>query len=109
MELYLAYIIELNDINYTLQFLEIMKMCISNQQNAYILFSNKKIYSLFLDIAFTFYKENDTKLAECHEKSKSILIDIFANSVSYMEKNHGTNPCSDIDTIFIWGYEVFER
>ena len=109
MELLFAYIKELNDINYTLLFLEKIQLCISNQQNAYIIFSNKAIYSSFLDIVFDFYQTKDKKLAKYYDKSKSILLDIFANSVSYMEKSHSINPCSDIDIILIWGHGAFER
>ena len=109
IEILFAYIKELNDINYTLKFLEKMQLFASNPQNAYTLFSNKKIFALFLDLTFSFYKTNDKKLSECYNKSKSIILDIFINAIFYMEKSHVINPCSDIDVIFIWGYEVNER
>ena len=109
IEILLAYIKELNDISYTLKFLEKMQLFVSNPQNAYTLFSNKKIYTLLLDLTFSFYQTNDKKLSECYNKSKSIILDIFINSIFYMEKSHVINPCSDIDVIFIWGYEENER
>ena len=109
IEILFSYIKELNDINYTLQFLETIQSIITNPQSAYTIFSNKKIYSTFLDFTFSFYKINDKYLSQCYAKSKSIILDIFINSIFYMEKNHNINPCSDIDTIFIWGHEIFER
>ena len=111
IEILFSYINELNDINYTIQFLDKMHLFISNFQNAYTIFSNKKIYSVFLDFSFSCYKtkNNDKKESECFSKSKTITLEVFINSLIYMEKNHVINPCSDIDTIFIWGHELFER
>ena len=109
IEILFAYIKELNDINYTIKFLEKLHLFIANPQSSYTIFSNKKIYSIFLDFTFSFYKTSDKKLSECYNKSKSIILDIFINSIFYMEKNHVINPCSDIDTIFVWGHEVYER
>ena len=109
IEILFAYIKELNDINYTTNFLDKMHLFISNPQSAYTIFSNKKIFSLFLDFTFSFYKKEDKKSSECLNKSKSILLDIFINSIFYMEKNHVINPCSDIDTIFIWGHETYDQ
>ena len=109
IEMLFAYINELDDINYTFKFLEKMELFISNPESSYNIFSNKKIFSLFLDFTFNFYKSNDKKLSECYTKSKSIILNIFINSLLYMEKNHVINPCSDIDTVFIWGQEVYQR
>ena len=109
IEMLFAYINELDDINYTFKFLEKMELFISNPESSYNIFSNKKIFSLFLDFTFTFYKSSDKKLSECFTKSKSLILDIFINSLLYMEKNHVINPCSDIDTVFIWGQEVYQR
>ena len=109
IEILFSYIKELNDISYTIPFLEKIQSIVSNPQSAYTIFSNKKIYSIFLDFTFSFYKIMDKNLSECYNKSKSIILDIFINSVSYMEKNHNINPCSDIDIIFIWGHQVYER
>ena len=109
IEILFAYIKELNDINYTINFLEKMQLFISNPQSAYTIFSNKKIFSIFLDFTYSFYKNEDKKLSECFNKSKSILLDIFINSIFYMEKSHVINPCSNIDTIFIWGHEIHEK
>ena len=109
IEILFAYIKELNDINYTNKFLEKLQKFVSNPQSSYTIFSNKKIYSTFLDFTFSFYKMNDKKSSECYNKGKSIILDIFINSILYMEKNHNINPCSDIDTIFIWAHAVYER
>ena len=109
IEILFAYIKELNDINYTVKFLEKLHLFIANPQSSYTIFSNKKIYSLFLDFTFSFYKLSDKKLSECYNKSKSIILDIFINSIFYMEKNHVINPCSDIDTLFLWGHGAYER
>ena len=109
IEILFAYINELNDINYTIKFIEKLKLFISNPQSSYILFTNKKIFSLFLDFTFSFYKLNDKKMSECYIKSKNIILDIFINSLLYMEKSHVINPCSYIDTLFIWSSLVYER
>ena len=109
IEILFAYIKELNDINYTNKFLEKLQLFVSNPQSSYTIFSNKKIYSIFLDFTFSFYKMNDKRSSECYNKGKSIILDIFINSILYMEKNHSINPCSDIDTIFIWAHGVYER
>ena len=109
IEILFAYIKELNDINYTINFLDKMSLFISNPQSAYTIFSNKKIFSMFLDFTFSFYKKEDKKSSECYNKSKSILLDIFINSVFYMEKNHVINPCSHIDSVFIWGHKIYDQ
>ena len=109
IEILFAYIKELNDINYTIKFLEKLQLFMANPQSSYTIFTNKKIYSIFLDFTFSFYKINDKKLSECYNKSKNIILDIFINSILYMEKNHVINPCSDIDTLLLWGLEAYER
>ena len=55
IEILFAYIKELNDINYTNKFLEKLQLFVSNPQSSYTIFSNKKIYSIFLDFTFSFY------------------------------------------------------
>ena len=101
-----AYIKELNDLNYTLKFLDQMIIFISNPQNSYTIFSNKSIYLKFLSFNFKYYKSSDKK---CFEKSKTILLDIFINSLLYMEKNHVINPCSEMYIIFDWLKDIIAK
>ena len=104
-----ALIKELNDINYTLKSLDIMQLLISNPQNAYTIFSNKAISLKFLTFNFNYYKSEDKKLLQCFNKSKSIILDIFINSLLYMEKNTVINPSSELYMIFIWMKNILEE
>jgi hypothetical protein len=86
-----------------------MQLLISNPQNAYTIFSNKAISLKFLTFNFNYYKSEDKKLLQCFNKSKSIILDIFINSLLYMEKNTVINPSSELYMIFIWMKNILEE
>ena len=104
-----SYIKDLNDIDYTLNFLDKVYLIISNAQNAYTIFSCKNIYCELFLINFKYYKSTDIKNKQCFTKSKSILLDIFINALLYMEKNHNINPCSEMHIILIWSKKILEE
>ena len=99
---------ELNDVNLTLKFLDsIDKLTSNNEQNSYSLLANKKIYSLFLDTTFKFYKKKEKTEIKLYELGKAILLNIFMNSFSYVEKKKMDKyPCYEIDSIFLWGEQI---
>ena len=97
-----AFIRELNDIDYTIKFLDQIQKFISNIQNSYTIFSFKNIIFHFLSFNYFYYRSTEKKQKLCFNKSKNILLDIFINSLLYMEKNTNINPCSEMYVIFIW-------
>lgn len=62
---------EINDINLTIKLFEsIEKLLKNNDKNCFILLSNKKFYTLFLDTVFKYYKKNEEKEKNCSKWEK---------------------------------------
>ena len=99
---------EVNDIKLTLRFFTaIQQLLINNDKNSYILLINKKIYSLFLDTTFKFYKSDKEEEKKLYEMGQDILLKIFINSFTHVEKSHiDKYPCNEIDSIFLWGEKI---
>ena len=102
---------EINDINLTIKLFEsIEKLLKNNDKNCFILLSNKKFYTLFLDTVFKYYKKNEEKEKKLFEMGKDMLINMFLNSFAYVEKAHiDKYPCNELDSIFLWGEKISEN
>ena len=100
---------EINDINFTIKFLEIIEKLGDSQENTYILFSNKKILSFILNIYFSNYKKNSKSEISCFNLCEKILSKLFISSLRYMENNLNVNPCCEIETFFLWGDKIISE
>ena len=101
---------EVNDINSTLKFFEtINKLITNNPQNCFNLLNNKKLYSLFLETTFKFYKKEGKEEKKVYELGKNIILNIFISSFIHVEnKKIDKYPSIELDTIFLWGEQTFK-
>ena len=60
LEIIFALIKEVNDINLTLNFFESIEKTITHEDNSLTLLNDKKIYALFTETTFNFYKKEGT-------------------------------------------------
>ena len=114
LEIIFALIKEVNDINLTLNFFESIEKTITHEDNSLTLLNDKKIYALFTETTFNFYKKEGTIEKKIYETGKSILLGIFINSFKCIEKKikdqknqknneyNYNNPCYEIDSFFLW-------
>ena len=114
---------EYNDANLTIKIIESFKKMILHLDNCYHLLKHKKIYSLFMETTFKFYKKEEKEEKNIYELGKKVLLDIFINSFKYIEKgndekkkknkeqkgqkNNENNkadeyPCFELESIFLW-------
>ena len=93
-----------NDPDFTLKFINSLESIVEKGQNAYILLLNKKIISLILDMSFRMFKSDEKKIKNLFNKSRSLITNIFNNTISFLEKSKVFYPFDEIDTgIFLWG------
>ena len=79
-------------------------------ENAYIIFSNIKIFSSFLEVAFNNYKLDGNDDIKCFTLCKNIMIKSFINSFAYCYKNlPNIYPCKNIEILFIWGNKTIQE
>jgi hypothetical protein len=114
LEIIFALTKEVNDINLTLNFFESIEKTITHEDNSLILLNDKKIYALFTETTFNFYKKEGTIEKKIYETGKNILLEIFINSFKCIEKKikeqknqknneyNYNNPCYQIDSFFLW-------
>ena len=101
---------EINDIDLTLKFFELMKKLISLDFNCFIILTNQKIYANFLNLTFKFLNSNNNIEQKISKIGKEIIISIFQNSFNYIEKNNLNKfPCYEIRTMFLWGEEIIKK
>jgi hypothetical protein len=95
---------ELNDPNFTLKFIQLLELLVDKQQNAYNLLLNKKIISSILDMAFRMFNSEDKVIKALYNKARSLITNIFNNTVRFLEQSRVIYPYDEIDTgIFLWG------
>ena len=95
---------ELNDPDFTLKFIQLLELLVDKQQNAYNLLLNKKIISSILDMAFRMFNSDDQIIKSLYNKARSLITNIFNNTIRFLEKSRVIFPFDEIDTgIFLWG------
>ena len=99
----------LKDKKYIINFFEIINKLITNPENCYELFFDKKLYSSFLDITFDCFKKNTKEEKECFNLGKNILVTLFINSFICCEQHQNLNPGNEVETLFLWGDNIFEE
>ena len=101
---------EIQDINLTLKFFELIKTLISLDFNCFKILTNKKIFANFLDLTFKFSNSKNDIGQKIYQLGRQILFIIFANSFNYIieKKNIGKYPCFEIRTMFLWGEEIIK-
>ena len=97
---------DINDPMFTFKFLNTIEPVIKDNKNAITLFFNKKIFSCFLDIAFTNFKNTDSQRNACGNLVKEIILNIFANSLIGLESKGDLFPCYQLEVLFLWGDKI---
>ena len=101
---------KLNDSDFTLKFIQYLELLLDKEQNAYIILLNKKSISSILDITFNLSKSEDKKIKNIYYKSKSLISNIFNNTINYLEKSKIMYPFDGIDTsLFLWGDNIIMK
>ena len=103
LELLLCFAYELNDIEFNLQCIKIVEKISELPLNAYRLVEHEKIIPALLDIAYNYFKSTDKKEQKCFEMIKTVILNIYLNSIIHLEKTHSLYPCDKIETILLWG------
>ena len=95
---------QLNDTDFTLKFIKFLELIIDNQQNAYILLLNKKVVYSLLDMSFKLSKKEGEEIKTIYNMSKSLISNIFNNTINYLEKSKIIYPFDEIGmSLFLWG------
>ena len=98
---------QLNNPQFTFNFIQFLEFVVEKEQNAYNLLLNKNIISLILDLSFKMFKSNDKLTNKNYDRSKSLIANIFNNTISYLEQSRLIYPFDEIDTsLFLWGDNV---
>ena len=103
---------EIKDHKFNNKFFNIINNIIIKRENAYILFTNQNIMISILDISLHYFTIiNDNKNTnnvnevnenkKCYELSKIVIINLFINSLYFMEMYK--NMKKKIEIFFIWG------
>ena len=111
LELLSAFISELKDNKFTTKFYNIVKNIIFKVENAYALFNNESFMNSIIDISFNYYlllnnkNEKNEENKKIYDLSKTFVINLFMNSLTYMESQININifPLKRIETFLIWG------
>ena len=102
----LSLALEVNDVNFTMKTIKNLELISNSPQNAYILIDNDIIISFLLDLAFIYYRSHDKQERKCYEIIKSVILNCFLNSLSYLEKTRIIFPCDKLEIIFLWGDKI---
>ena len=95
---------------YILKFLKAMKIIVKIPDNAYIIFSNMKVFSSFLDIAFDNYRIKGKEEETCYNLCKDILIESFTYSFEYCHQNFPDKyPGKYLEIVLIWGNKIIKE
>ena len=106
---------ELNDSVFTHKLLNTLLKLVKNKHiNGYKLIQNKIIISSILDIIFNnIDHKKDENREKCFNIGQSLLVNIFTNSLSYIENNKDNVinynfilPAAELETVFIWGDKI---
>ena len=95
---------------YIIKFLKAIKKIVKILDNAYTIFSNMKVVSSFLDIAFENYTIKGKEEETCYNLSKDILIDSFTYSFEYcQQKSPDKYPGKYLEIVLIWGNKIIKE
>ena len=106
LELLLALAYQINDVDFNIECIKKLELISDLPLNAYRLVEYDKIILSLLDIAYKYYKSKDKKEQKCFEMIKSVIINIYLNSLKHLEKTHSLYPCDKIETILLWGDKI---
>ena len=106
LEIFFSLVDSINNSKYTLFFIQFLKELSQNGQNAYTFLLNKDTLIWTLNIAFKTYGNTEKIDNNCFNETKSIIINIFNNATTYLEKTRVLYPCDEIDDIFLWGNKM---
>ena len=95
---------------YIIKFLKAIKKIVKILDNAYTIFSNMKVVSSFLDIAFENYTIKGKEEETCYNLTKDILIDSFTYSFEYcQQKSPDKYPGKYLEIVLIWGNKIIKE
>ena len=101
---------EIQNKQYIIKFLNAIKTIIKIPENSYIIFSNMKVFSSFLDTAFENYRIKGKEEETCFNLSNDILIESFTYSFEYCHKNCPDKyPGKYLEIILIWGNKIIKE
>ena len=107
LEVLFSCVDQLNSREFTLNFIQFLELIVEKEQNAYNLLLNKKIITLILDLSFRTFRSHDKLTYNIYDKTKSLVANIFNNTISYLEQSRIINPFDEIDTsLFLWADSV---
>ena len=106
LELLLVLANQINDIDFNMECIKKIELISCLPLNAYRLVEYEKIILSLLDIAYKYYKSKDKKEQKCFEMIKSVILNIYLNSLKYLEKIHSLYPCDKIENILLWGDKI---
>ena len=93
------------DDDFNFQFISDLEILINSPQNSFLILLNDKLFSLLLDIIFKYYtkQENIPKKIELYKKSSKLCVDIFINSLHYLENQNMELPMKRLEIFLLWG------
>ena len=107
LEILVICVEKFNDIEFTFKYLQFLELVVDKEQNAYNLLLNKKFISLILDLSFNNFKSDDKLKKNIYNRTKSLITNIFNNTISYLEKSRIIYPFDEIDTsLLLWGDRI---
>ena len=92
-----------------IKFLKIINKLVENPENCFELFFAKKVYASFLAITFENYRKKGKDEEEIFKLGKSIIVNLFINSLIYCEKQPNLNPGNEIETLLLWGTKTLQE
>ena len=96
----------LDDIDFTLRFLNDLEQLIDFEENCiFIATNNSKIYSSILDITFKYYQIKDKNNIENEilQKGKKICFSIFIKALKCWKNRNRELPMKKLEILFLWG------
>ena len=94
-----------NDINFTSNFIDDLEKLMELLENSYFVMLNDKIYSSLVDITFRYYNKGEagSKENEIYKKGLKLCVHIFINTLKYLQNQHTELPMKKLETFLIWG------
>ena len=105
LEILFSLSLDIDDLVFYIKCIKNIYVLTNTPKNCFTILSNMKIIAFLLEIGFKYFRSKDKQENKFYNMIKSSLLNIYLNSISYLEKNLNTSmyPCDKIDVLFLWG------